>query len=498
MLKRVFFLSFLVPLHFSFAQKSITAAVETLKKDKDLRHATWSLCVMNTKKDSAIAEYNSNVSVVPASTMKIVTTAAALSILGSDFRFETQLQYAGTFDSTSGIIRGDVFILGGGDPSLESEYFRDKKDSTTAVEKWAKMLYDKGVRTIEGNVIGDAGIFEDQMTPAQWIWADMGNYFGAGACGLTYHDNKFKLKFRSGAPGTSTSIHLIEPNIDGLEMVNHVTAGGSDDNAFIFGSQYSFYRTASGTIPANKTDYEVEGSIPDPALFCTQEFMRALKKAGITVSGTATTVRAMNEFNELNESLKGKEKKPALLKDRKTIGSYYSPTLDKIVYWTNLKSLNLYAEHLLKYIAYKKTGFGSENAGTEIVTNFWKAKGVDVSGFFMNDGCGLSRANVITTLTETQVLREMTKDKNYAAFYNSLPIAGRTGSLGSLCDGTCAENNLRAKSGYITRARGYAGYVKNRKGELLCFSVLANNYECSPAEMKLKLEKILIAIAESE
>ena len=90
----------------------------------------------------------------------------------------------------------------------------------------------------------------------------------------------------------------------------------------------------------------------------------------------------------------------------------------------------------------------------------------------------------------------MSADKNFNSFFNSFPIAGKPGSLGGLCMGTFAENNLRAKSGYITRARGYAGYVKNRKGELLCFSLLANNYDCTPTEMKLKLEKLLIAIAE--
>jgi D-alanyl-D-alanine carboxypeptidase/D-alanyl-D-alanine-endopeptidase (penicillin-binding protein 4) len=121
-----------------------------------------------------------------------------------------------------------------------------------------------------------------------------------------------------------------------------------------------------------------------------------------------------------------------------------------------------------------------------------------VGGFTMTDGCGLSRGNVITTKTETQILVKMTKDKNFDAFYKSLPIAGKSGSLGGLCDGTFAENNLRAKSGYINMARGYTGYVKNRKGDLLCFSVLANNYECSPTEMKRKLERLLIAIAETK
>jgi D-alanyl-D-alanine carboxypeptidase/D-alanyl-D-alanine-endopeptidase (penicillin-binding protein 4) len=483
---RILPLFFLFCFSGSFAQKPLTNAIETLKKDKALQHATWSVCVMSTKKDSVIAEYNSAVSVVPASTMKIVTTGAALSMLGSDFVFETQLLYDGTFDTVSGVLKGNLYIKGGGDPALGSEYFRDKKDSLTIIEKWAVILKAKGLKKIEGSVIGDAGVFDDNMVPSQWIWSDMGNYFGAGACGLTYNDNKYKVLFKSGAAGSATSISKIIPEIPGLQLVNNVTAGGNDDNTFIYGSPYTNYRMASGTIPANRNNYEVEGSIPDPALFCAQTLELALENVDVNVTAKATTVRALKESKEYTAA------KLTLLHTN------YSPTLDKIVYWTNLKSLNLYAEHLLKYICYKKIGFGSESMGTEIVTNFWKARGVDVSGFFMNDGCGLARANAITTRTEAQILQSMSKDKNFTAFYNSLPVAGRSGSLGGLCEGTCAENNLRAKSGYITRARGYAGYVKNKKGELLCFSVLANNYECSPTEMKQKLEKILIAIAETE
>lgn len=496
--KFLFFILFLSP-SFSFSQTAkLKAEIENLKKDPDLKHASWSLYVSNTKKDSAIAEYNSHLSLIPASTLKIVTTGAALSILGSDFTFQTKIQYDGQFDSISGIIKGNIYILGGGDPSLESEYFKDKKDSLTTVEKWALILKAKGIKKIEGAVIGDAGIFEDNMIPGQWIWSDIGNYFGAGASGLSYRDNKYTAFFKSGATGTNTLITKMEPAIDGLNIINHVTAGGNDDNAFIYGSPYSYYRTAQGTIPANKNNYEVDGSIPDPALLCAHAFELALKKIGIEISKRATTIRAEKDDDEINaKRAEAKNITYDHLK-RNTLHTHNSPPLDKIVYWTNMKSNNMYAEHLLKYICYKKNGFGSSNKGTEIITEYWKSRGVDVSGFFMNDGCGLARANVITTKTETQILQLIAKDKYYNVFYNSLPVAGRTGSLAGLCEGTCAENNLHAKSGYITRARGYAGYVKNKKGEMLCFSLIANNYECSPTQMKKKLEKILVAIAESE
>ena len=477
---------FLSPLIFSYSQSisKLSIEIEKLKTDEALKHAVWSIYVMPVKKDTILAEYNSNISLVPASTLKIVTTGAALSILGGDFKFETKLQYDGVFDTLTGIIKGNLYIVGGGDPTLESEYFKDNKDSLSTTDKWAELLKKKGIKKIEGAIIGDADIFDDNMIPAQWIWADIGNYFGAGASGLSYHDNKYTLYLKSGAIGSKTLITKTKPEIDGLQMVNNVSSGGNDDNAFIYGAPYSYYREIQGTIPANKNNYEVDGSIPDPALFCAQSLEKSLNEIGIKTTKKPTTTRVLRETNEY------------IFSNKYILYKHYSPTLNEIIYWTNFKSNNLYAEHLLKYIAYNKDGIGRENEGTEIITAFWKNKGVDVNGFFMNDGCGLSRSNVITTKTEVQILRLMAKDKNFNSYYKSFPIAGKKGPLNNFCEGTSAKDNLCAKSGYITRARGYAGYVKNKKGEMLCFSLLANNYECSPPEMKKKLEKLMIAIAE--
>lgn len=486
--KFIFILLFLSPIIFSYSQNKskLIDEIEKLKTDDALKHAVWSICVMPVNKDTILAEYNSNTSLVPASTLKIATTGAALSMFGSNFQFKTKLQYDGIFDTLTGTIKGDLYIVGGGDPTLDSEYFKDKNDSLSTTDKWAQLLKEKGINTIEGAIIGDASIFDDNMVPAQWIWSDIGNYFGAGACGLSYHDNKYTLYFKSGTAGSNTLITKTIPIIDGMQLVNNVTSRGDSDNAFIYGAPYSNYREIQGTIPANKNNYEVEGSIPDPALFCAQSLEQSLKAIGINTLGKATTIRILKESNKYVNV------------DKQELHTHYSPLLSEIIFWTNFKSINLYAEHLLKYIAYSKDGIGRGNSGTEIIPVFWKSKGVDINGFIMNDGCGLSRSNIITTKTETQILRQMANDTNFKVFYNSLPIAGQAGPFHNLCDNTCAKDNLCAKSGYITRVRGYAGYVKNKKGETLCFSVLANNYSCSPAEMKKKLEKLLIAIAEME
>jgi D-alanyl-D-alanine carboxypeptidase/D-alanyl-D-alanine-endopeptidase (penicillin-binding protein 4) len=176
-----------------------------------------------------------------------------------------------------------------------------------------------------------------------------------------------------------------------------------------------------------------------------------------------------------------------------------SHTLDKIICQTNIQSNNLFAETILKTIAYKKTKLGSDQTGIDIVQNYWKQKGVDLKGSYMADGCGLSRFNIITTKQLSEILRTVTLDSVvYKKFYESLPVAGKSGSLGKLCKGTLAENNIHAKSGYMTRVRSYAGYATSKKGNLLTFAIIINNYDCSPQQMKDKLEELMIAIAEVE
>jgi serine-type D-Ala-D-Ala carboxypeptidase/endopeptidase (penicillin-binding protein 4) len=480
----IVFLSLCPAFLFSQNKSKLKDAIQTLNADEAMKHAVWSVCVMPVKKDTILAEYNSTISLTPASTMKVATTGAALSLLGKDFRFETRIQYDGTYDSVSGVIHGNLYITGGGDPTLESEYFKKPDDTLTVVQRWAALLKTKGIKKITGAVIGDAGIFDYNMTPSEWVWGDIGNYYGAGACGLSYHDNKYTLYFKSGSNGSKTTITGVKPDIKDLQFVNMVTSAGSDDNAYIYGAPYSYYRIIQGTIPAGKTNYEVDGAIPDPALFCVGELTSALNRAGINVAKKFTTVRELKESIAITKN------------DKHTLFTNFSPPLDSIIHFTNLRSINLYAESILKYLSYKKSDLGTESEGTKIVTDYWKGRGVDVSGFFMTDGCGLARANVITTHTQTLILRLMANDKNYKVFYNSLPVAGKSGSLGGMCVGTFAENNLHAKSGYMNRARGYAGYVKNKKGETLCFSLLANNYDCTPTEMKKKLEKIMVALTE--
>lgn len=458
--------------------------IESLKTDPDLSHGSWSIAVTDISSKNTLAEYNSNQTLVPASTLKIVTIAAAISILGKDFTYSTNLEYDGVIDA-SGTLKGNVFIKGSGDPTLDSEFFRDS--SMNFLEEFVKAVKAKRIKKIEGSVIGDASIFEDETIPRGWIWEDIGNYFGAGPSGLNYRDNKYTVYFNSGAKaGDSTQIRNVFPEIPGLQLVNKVTSGGKSDDAFIYGAPYSDFHVVTGTIPVNRKDYEVEGSMPDPSLFCAYSLSKALQDANIKVEQPASTIRIMSLMQNGTKS------------NRQILYSHKSPTLEKIIYFTNLKSNNLYAESILKTIAYKTSGQGTLEDGIDVLKKFWQSKGIDTSGLFLWDGSGLSRADGVTTKQFTDILTWMSTQPGFTSFYNSLPVAGRSGSVASMCIGTCAENNMRTKSGYIARVRSYAGYVKDKSGRTLAFSLIANNFTCSPTAMKKKFEKLMVLVAELE
>lgn len=162
----------------SYAQQTLTDFLTELKKENELINASISLSAIDVLTGTVVCEYNPKLSLTPASTMKVITTASALQLLGKDFRYETLLQYSGTFDKTTGVIDGDLYIKGSGDPSLNSEYFRKEEDTLAVPNKWATVLKEKGVKKITGQLVVDISCFEEDI-PANWVWGDMGNYFGA-------------------------------------------------------------------------------------------------------------------------------------------------------------------------------------------------------------------------------------------------------------------------------------------------------------------------------
>lgn len=483
MIKASFLFILIILCGILYSQNSIDIVLDNYKKDKDLQHASYSFCILDASTGKTIKEYNSELALIPASTMKIVTTSAALGILGKDYTYKTNFYNFQKADSVSGQNNNNLLIRGSGDPSFNSSYFYESDSSF--LNQIIQKLKNKGIKKINGSIIADASYFDNSI-PSTWIWGDIGNYFGAGANGLSYHDNKFSLFYNSGASNTIAELENISPIYFSkkISIQSNVISSGTEDDAFVFGDPNSYTRTVKGTIPPNKKHYEVEAEMPEPALYFVNQLQTELKKNNLTSSDTKLIVtESPNTYNTKPEQL---------------VYTHTSPKLEKIVYYTNVKSNNHYAESLLKTVGATKPGKqGTTANGISAVENYWKDRGVDISGLHMADGSGLSRANTITTKTQATILSKIYRDSlTYSSFNASLPVAGKNGSMTSLCKGTFAEGNMRAKTGYINRARGYCGYVKTKSGKELAFSVLFNNYDCSPKEMKLKIEKLLVALVD--
>ena len=458
----------------------LQSEIDALNRDEALTHGCWGLCVIDVDSGKIIASNDPDRSMMPASTMKILTTGAAMGLLGKDYRYTTFIEYDGVYDIASGIVHGNIYIRGTGDPTLESAHF--PSDSVNGFAGLPKKLKEMGIKIIEGNIYGDKTFFSDNPIPDGWTWGDLGQYYGAGTSGLDYKDNKVTLYFNS-MKGDSGRLEKVNPQPRGTKYITYVTADGKKDEAYVYGSMNGNNFQVYGSIPAGKKDYEVEASNPDPAMTCAEDVYNGCVKRGIIVGGSAKTWGRNEQRNS----------KPFL---RKTLMTYNSPTLTEIIAVTNKHSDNIYAEQLLRTLGALKGEDGTTDAGTVVVRDYWASQGVDVEGMYVMDGSGLSRSDLVTTKQQCMILYRISKMPWFAEFDASLPVAGKEGSMSSLCKGTCAENNMRAKTGYINRARGYTGYVKTQSGRLVCFSLLANNYTCTPGEMKKKLEKILVAIAE--
>lgn len=446
---------------------SATDAAKAMEQRSGLKTASIGFCMIPLDGEPGdAAGYRMNAGLVPASTMKAITTATANEVLGPDFRYMTEIQLAGKLGE-DGTLAGDVVVRGGGDPTLG--------DSGIANDfaKWEAALREAGVKKVEGSVVGDASIFGTQIAPATWQQNDIGNYYGAGACGLTFHQNLFYCSFSTPKVGGIAPFNGTDPKLPDVEFINEMRVGsaGSGDQGYIYGVPYAKMYYLRGSVPAGSGSFTIKGSIPDPAFFCARAFTKYLDENGIEVTGEPTTDRLLG--------IAGKS-----LAARKVIFEQESDTLGSIMYLTNMKSNNLRAECMHRMIGVKEEGKGTTEAASEAVTDYWENRGVDMAGYFMGDGCGLSRADTVTARQMAEILYHAAKGEHFETFYDSLPVAGQSGTLRSIGGGTSAEGRIHAKSGTMDRVKCYAGYANARSGKKYSFAIFVNNYDGSSSEVK--------------
>jgi D-alanyl-D-alanine carboxypeptidase/D-alanyl-D-alanine-endopeptidase (penicillin-binding protein 4) len=458
--------------------------LQDFSEDTDLKNASWGFYAYNITDNIKLASHNPNTSLTPASTQKLVTTITALAVLGPSYQFETALQYDEI--PVNGNLSGNLYIMGTGDPTLGSALMDDSLSTQRLFDHWLKAIKQNGITHIEGSLVADGSWFDDHIIPPKWTWEDLGNYYGAGAHALTINENLYRIFFQPATQlGNPATVIKTDPELPGISFINDVTTGpaGSGDNVYIYGAPYGTERWLTGTIPLGRPGFEVKGSIPDPGLFLASSFSEFLKENGISVKGYPLTHR--NFYPEEDEKI------------RIVFYKSLSPVLESIVERTNMKSVNTYAENLLKTLGKTKKNEGSFDAGIETITEFWKNNGVDTKGMYLHDGSGLSPFNKITTEQLTQMLVFAAQNEViYNSLIRGLPVANQSGSLETMFSSTKSAGILMAKSGFLSQVRSYAGFTQTQSGKLIAFTLIVNNYEGSPLQMRRKMEKVMDAISQ--
>jgi len=442
--------------------EKIQTAFNRLQADSQCRYGVATLTVLDAKTGEKVFTANSDMGMSPGSTMKTVTTITAFNVLGKDFRYQTSFGYTGTI--SNGTLNGDLIIKGSGDPTLGSWRWETTKPNYT-LNQIISALQKAGIKSINGRIIGNDSLYGTQAIPDGWIMQDLGTYYGAGANSLCWGENQFDITLNTGRVGSPIGVKGSVPAMPYLNFKSELTNGaaGTGDNAYPYlpldGTNTMYLR---GTYAVDETKKLVSAAIPDPAFDLAYRLTDTLKRIGINVSlkpESSITLTAKNQSI------------PAITSN---LGAITSPTLSQMVYWTNRKSINLYAEELLKAVALKSGKTGSTDDGIKVLHDFWSAKGIDPRAMDVADGCGLSPADKITSMTIATILQSAYKQDWFSDFFESLPT----------------YNNMHMKSGSIHNVLAYAGY-QTHAGRELCFSIIVNNYNGSTKGIKEKMFKVL-------
>ena len=385
-------------------------------------------------------------------------------ILSSGF-FVKHPQLAHTGTIRDGVLRGDIYIFPNFNPTLGNKRFnRDLSEITGSISKW---LLKNKIKVIQGIKVIDSTMNIETL-PRTWIWEDIGNYYGANPCGTVFNENVLELYFESGQSGNQTKIVKMVPDLPLLKIENRVKASTlNKDLAYCFGGPYERGLVVEGSIPANRRKYKVKAALQRPQRALSYLVFNELKNAGLTIKGKYGA----------HSIPKKKSKQFAVIK---------SPSVTEIVKKTNYKSVNILAENLLQNSYHFSKSKKDMNAWVK-----WYLETkmeVGTAGMQIKDGSGLSKFNAVSSKQIVQVLIKM---KNNKAFKESLPVAGKSGTVRSFLKNSKSNAYIQCKSGSMTGVRSYAGYIRNKSGKTFAFSIIVNNAEGSGKDVQVKMEELI-------
>jgi len=475
---RSFFLIVLVILnncsYFKVAYKNqprlekLRSELDYVFNDPAFSEAHWGVVIQSLKNGEYLYVKNSHKNFIPASNMKLFTTAVALAKFGPEHRFKTKFYINGQVDE-NGVLQGDLIVMGTGDPTITGR--NNRGENARPLEMWADSLIARNIRAIQGNIIGDDDYFEDETRGEGWAWDYESDWYAAQISALSFNDNCMDIYIVPGDSLNAPAKIIMIPETDYVQINNKILTVRKGLEKDI-----SFHRKPGtnqveirGALAINSPPRRDRFSIDNPTLFTVTIFKQVLEKRGISVAGKAYDIDDIADYSYSQSP-------------ENMIFENNSAPLREIIDAINKMSQNLYAEILLRSLGAHFQGIGNAKNGIEVVKSFLKGIGIKTDQFLMYDGSGLSRLNMIAPIQIATLLKFMKKHEHGKYFYDSLPVAGVDGTIINRMQQTAAQGNVRAKTGYVGHVRALSGYMITADDEELVFSIIANNYS-APTSM---------------
>jgi D-alanyl-D-alanine carboxypeptidase/D-alanyl-D-alanine-endopeptidase (penicillin-binding protein 4) len=453
--------------------KDFWEQMDDIFNDINFSNANWGVVIQSLNTGEYFYKRNEDKLFIPASNLKLFTTAAGLLTLGSEFTYETSVYTSGEIDGS--LLRGDVIIQGSGDPTISGRFYDN--DMYRVFNKWADSLLNMGIDEISGNIIGDDNSFDDRGLGSGWSWDYESYWFAAPTSALSFNDNCIDITVlydrAEGSP-----VLKISPPSKYVIVLNNVTAVPEDSitSIDVYRERGTNVVKVFGTIRESDDTVKTYCTVNNPTQYTMVILKEILERRGITVQGypmDIDDISAQIDYARLTR-----------------LFAHYSVPLRDIVKVINKNSQNFFAEQLLKTIGLEVKNYGTFENGVEGCKEVFEEMGINPESMVMVDGSGLSRLNMVTPRQIVNLLTYMYNSSQYVPFYNSLPIAGVDGTLAGRLKNSRAEGRVRAKTGFLGFARSLSGYAMTADNEPVVFSIIGNNFNV-PVKLAENLQDLV-------
>jgi D-alanyl-D-alanine carboxypeptidase/D-alanyl-D-alanine-endopeptidase (penicillin-binding protein 4) len=492
----------------------LTARIEAIVHQPQMASAEWGIDVLDMTSGQVIYSLNPDHLFLPASNVKLLTTSAALAIAGPDYRFHTTVETTGKLDA-QGRLLGDLVIVGRGDGNISGRVLPYQKKTerslspTEALEELADQIVQKGVKIVDGDVIGDDTYYSSQRYGEGWAYDDLQWMDGAPVSALSFNDNVVFIKIHPSEQAGEKALVTLDPETTYYELDNRVvtSAAGVTRKIGMHRDLGSSKVVVWGSIPLGDAGFNEAVTIDDPAQFTAELFRGILEKRGITITGKARARHAeLAQFFDQPQpqTLESDARNSRQCCTVSTEASASPPTqvlaehvslpLLEDVRVTNKASQNLHAELLLRLIGRLNGGVGSFEDGSAARRHFLLKAGLKSDEFFLLDGSGLSRRDLITPAAVVQLLTYASEQSWGAAFEQTLPVAGADGSLAERFLNTPAGGLVHAKTGTLSHTNALSGYGETRSGKRFAFSIFCNNHNLPSSKVTAAIDSIVVLL----